>query len=202
MSIPTAAPKATNHPVAPVCPASPGQTDVLRDIHASDPVERLLEESWDSRSRRTSRRELLVEGTAAALFLAIAVPAAVYALHHSHVDLPLAALLVTLYAIVSRTVKFPIGAGYFVPSYLVLVPMLLLLPPLAVPLLAAAGLMLGTAGRMLARRASAQELPFSIPDAWHAFGPASAPSMISSSGVRVPRGGDDTNHKPRATASS
>ncbi len=29
-----------------------------------------------------------------------------------------------------------------------------------------------------------------------------APSMISSSGVQVPRGGDDTNHKPRATASS
>jgi diguanylate cyclase (GGDEF)-like protein len=172
MSIPTAAPEATNHPVAPVCPASPGQTDVLQDIHASDPVERLLEESWDSRSRRTSRRELLVEGTAAALFLAIAVPAAVYALQHSHVDLPLAALLVALYAIVSRTVKFPIGAGYFVPSYLVLVPMLLLLPPLAVPLLAAAGLMLGTAGRMLTRRASAHELPFSIPDAWHAFGPA------------------------------
>ena len=33
-------------------------------------------------------------------------------------------------------------------------------------------------------------------------GAPSAPSTISSSGVRVPRGGDDTNHKPRATASS
>ncbi|MGO9901539.1 MAG: HD domain-containing phosphohydrolase [Solirubrobacteraceae bacterium] len=152
--------------------AAPADVDALQDVHASDPVERLLEESWDSRSRRASRRGLLVEGSAAALFLAIAVPAAVYALHHSHVDLPLAGLLVALYAIVSRTVKFPIGAGYFVPSYLVLVPMLLLLPPLAVPLLAAAGLLLGTGGRMLARRASARELLFAIPDAWHAFGPA------------------------------
>jgi hypothetical protein len=32
--------------------------------------------------------------------------------------------------------------------------------------------------------------------------PTGAPGMTSSSGVRVPRGGDDTNHKPRATASS
>ena len=30
----------------------------------------------------------------------------------------------------------------------------------------------------------------------------SAPSMTSSSGVRVPRGGDDTNHKSMATATS
>ena len=32
--------------------------------------------------------------------------------------------------------------------------------------------------------------------------PTGAPGMTSSSGVQVPRGGDDTNHKPRATASS
>jgi hypothetical protein len=32
--------------------------------------------------------------------------------------------------------------------------------------------------------------------------PTGAPGMTSSSGVRVPRGGDDTNHKPMATASS
>ena len=32
--------------------------------------------------------------------------------------------------------------------------------------------------------------------------PTGAPGMTSSSGVQVPCGGDDTNHKPRATASS
>jgi hypothetical protein len=44
-----------------------------------------------------------------------------------------------------RTTKFPIGAGYVVPSYLVLVPMLLLLllPPSTVPLSTAAGLLTG-----------------------------------------------------------
>jgi len=144
----------------------------LHDVHASNPVDRLLEDSWDSRTRRASRRELVAESGAAAAFLALAVPLAVHGLIHSHADPALAALLVALYAVVSRGVKFPIGAGYVVPSYLVLVPMLLLLPPLAVPLLAAAGLALGTAARWLARRASAQELLFAIPDASHAFGPA------------------------------
>ena len=32
--------------------------------------------------------------------------------------------------------------------------------------------------------------------------PTGAPGMTSSSGVQVPCGGDDTNHKPMATASS
>ena len=44
------------------------------------------------------------------------------------------------YALVAGWIRFPIGAGYVVPSYVVLVPMLLLLPPATVPLLAAAGM--------------------------------------------------------------
>ena len=145
---------------------------VLEDVRASDPVERLLEDSWGSRSRRASRRELISEGAAATLFLAVAVPLAAAPLANGQVSLPLATLLVVLYAVVSRTIKFPIGAGYVVPSYLVLVPMLLLLPPAVVPLLAAVGLVLGTLGRWLARRATPQELLFAVPDAWHAVGPA------------------------------
>ncbi len=141
-------------------------------VRESTPVERLLEDSWSSRSRQAGRRELLAETAAAALFLAAAVPAAVAALVGGHVDLGVAGLLVAIYAIVSRTVRFPVGAGYVLPSYLVLGPMLLLLPPLFVPLLVATGLVLGTLARWAARRANAQELLFSIPDAWHAFGPA------------------------------
>ena len=38
---------------------------LLDDANASDPVERLLEESWDGRSRRMSRRELVSESLAA-----------------------------------------------------------------------------------------------------------------------------------------
>ncbi len=146
--------------------------DAAEEMLASDPVERLLEESWDTRSRRASPRELLVESSSALAFLIAAVPAAVAALGHGRPNLLLASGLVVLYAVVSRTVRFPIGAGYFVPSYLVLVPMLVLLPPLAVPLLASAGLVLGSFGRLLARRGSTQELLFAIPDGFHAFGPA------------------------------
>ena len=81
------------------------------------------------------------------------------------------ALLVALYAIVSR-IEFPIGAGYVVPSYLVLVPMLVLLPPGLVPLLTAAGLLLGALAQWLAGHGKPERLLFSIPDAWHAVGPA------------------------------
>ncbi|MGO9902692.1 MAG: HD domain-containing phosphohydrolase [Solirubrobacteraceae bacterium] len=146
--------------------------DALEDVRASDPVGRLLEDSWASRSRRAGKRELIAEVGAAIVFLAVAVPLALPALSDGRVRPALALLLVGLYAVVSRAVKFPIGVGNVVPSYLVLVPMLLLLPPTAVPLLAAAGLVLGTIGRWAARRARPEELLFAIPDAWHALGPA------------------------------
>ncbi len=84
----------------------------------------------------------------------------------------LAVVLVCLYALASRMIKFPIGAGYVVPSYLVLVPMLLLLPPGIVPLLTAAGLVLGTLGQVAVRRVGPERVLFAIPDAWHALGPA------------------------------
>ena len=56
-------------------------------------------------------------------------------------DVGVAVALVALYTLVSR-VEFPVGAGYVVPTQLVLVPMLVLLPPATVPLLVAAGLVL------------------------------------------------------------
>jgi diguanylate cyclase (GGDEF)-like protein len=146
--------------------------NVLEDAHASSPVDRLLEDSWETRSRRTRVREVVSESIAAGLFLAIAGVFAAPALARHGLDWGMALLLVGLYAVVARGVKFPIGAGYVVPSYLVLVPMLVLLPPSTVPLLAATGLLLGTVGRLLARQAKLEELLFSVPDAWHALGPA------------------------------
>ena len=141
------------------------------ELRARDPVERLLEDSWSSRSRRASRLELIVEGGAAALFLAVALPLAIPALASGDVRPDLALLLVGLYA-VSLTVEFPIGAGYVVPSYLVLVPMLLLLPPEVVPLLVAISLLVGSAAQWIAHRAASRQILFAIPDAWHALGPA------------------------------
>jgi diguanylate cyclase (GGDEF)-like protein len=141
------------------------------DVRSTDPVERLLEDSWSTRSRGLTRRELAAESVAAALFLLCAVPLALTALAVHSFDVPLAATLVGLYAI-SGIIKFPIGAGYVVPSYLVLVPMLLLLPAGTVPLLTAGGLLLGTLGQVAARRVGVERVLFAIPDAWHAFGPA------------------------------
>ncbi len=141
------------------------------DVRATAASERLLEDSWEARSRRVSRRELVAEGAAGLLFLAVAVPLAVTAVGGHPAEPWLAALLVALYALVSR-IEFPIGAGYVVPSYLVLVPMLVLLPPGLVPLLTAAGLVLGALGQWLAGHGKPERLLFSIPDAWHAVGPA------------------------------
>jgi diguanylate cyclase (GGDEF)-like protein len=144
----------------------------LDDARSTGAVERLLEDSWETRSRRSSRRELVVETLAALLFLGCAIPLALAALA-SHSPNPLmTVVLVGAYALASRMIKFPIGAGYVVPSYLVLVPMLLLLPPGVVPLLAAAGLVVGTIGQVAARRVGPERVLFSIPDAWHALGPA------------------------------
>ena len=143
-------------------------TTTLDEIRSlGDP---LLEDSWELRSRSTSRRELVAETGAAALFglcsgglLAVAGGGAP--------SLWLSVLLVGLYALVSR-VEFPVGAGYAVPSQLVLVPMLLLLPPATVPLLAAAGLVLGAFAEWATGRGGSQRILFSVPDAWHALGPA------------------------------
>jgi diguanylate cyclase (GGDEF)-like protein len=144
----------------------------LEDARSADPVERLMEDSWSSRWLPSGRRELLVELAAGALFLACAVPLALASLASHHFHVTLAVVLVLLYAITSRLIKFPIGAGYLVPTYLVLVPMLLLLPPGTVPLLAAGGLVLGTACTAAVGAERKERVLFAIPDGWHALGPA------------------------------
>ena len=142
------------------------------DPRAEDPADRLLEESWTRRQRRAARRELIVESGAAALFLALAIPLAVPAFRAAPVDLPLIGLLVGLYALAAGTVRFPVGAGYLVPTYVILVPMLLLLPPATVPLVAAVAWVLAGLGRLAARRGRPEHVLMAVPNAWHAFGPA------------------------------
>jgi diguanylate cyclase (GGDEF)-like protein len=144
----------------------------LDDARATDPVERLLEDSWETRKQRASRREVLVEAVAAALFLSVATPLAAPDLAGHGLNFVLAGMLVALYALVAGSVRFPIGAGYVVPTYVMLVPMLLLLPPATVPLFVAAGLVLASLVRLAARRVSVDHVLFSIPNAWHALGPA------------------------------
>jgi diguanylate cyclase (GGDEF)-like protein len=136
------------------------------------PLERLLEESWEKRSMPATRRAIAVEAYASGLFLCVAIPLALLALHGAHLRLGLAGSLVLLYALFSRSIRLPIGAGSFMPLYLVVVPMLLLLPPGTVPLLAAIGAAIGILLQWGFGRAQPDKLLTAVADAWYSLGPA------------------------------
>src|SRR6185312_8641099 len=133
-------------------------------------TERLLETSWEGRERRAPARELIVEASAAALFV---MAAAVLLLTWGAAGLrpQVAALLVVVYAVVGR-IEFPVGAGFVVPTQLILVPMLLMLPPAVVPVAVAVGLVSGNAAECAVGRVPPRRILSAIPDAWHAIGPA------------------------------
>jgi diguanylate cyclase (GGDEF)-like protein len=133
-------------------------------------TERLLETSWEGRERRASQRELLVEASAAGLFV---IAAAVQILTGGVAGLrpEVAVLLIAVYAVVGR-IEFPVGAGYVVPTQLILVPMLLMLPPAVVPAAVAIGLVSGNAVECALGRVPPRRILSAVPDAWHAIGPA------------------------------
>ncbi len=154
---------------------------MLEDLRGD--AEQLLEESWALRSRLVARRELIAETLGALLFVAVA--AALWAHAHAPVPAGLTALLVVLYAAMSR-IRFPVGVGAVAPTQLVLVPMLLALPPAVVPLLAAAGAVLGAAGALAVRRTQPERVLFSLGDAWHTMGPAGVLVAAGFSGGHLP----------------
>ncbi len=82
-------------------------------------------------------------------------------------DIAVALALVACHAAASR-VRLYVGAGYAMPTQLVLVPMLFLLPASSVPLWVACGLVLAGLGR----RAHPERVVSSVADAWHAVGPS------------------------------
>src|SRR3984885_13880869 len=139
-------------------------------VETDSVTERLLERSWAGRHRRASERELLVDAAAAALFAVVAGALLAFGslagLHFTS-----AALLVAVYALVGR-VEFPVGAGYVVPTQLILVPMLLILPPAAVPAAVGIGMVIGNALDWAFGRVAPRRVLSSIPDAWHSVGPA------------------------------
>jgi diguanylate cyclase (GGDEF)-like protein len=144
---------------------------------AESATERLLERSWEERERSASQRELLVDWVAAALFVAVAAALLLAAGGtHTHAGAVgpftgTAALLIAVYALVVR-IEFPVGAGYVVPTQLILVPMLLVLPPAAVPAAVGCGMALGNAVDWMFGRVPPRRVLSAVPDAWHAVGPA------------------------------
>src|SRR4051794_19808252 len=143
----------------------------IDDMRSETAADRLLEESWDGRTRRLPRRELVTEIVFAVLFVVSACALLLLPGATAGFDPALAALLICLYAILAG-VEFPVGAGNVLPTQLVLIPMVVLAPPGVVPLLVSAGLLLARLSDWVRRRGSFDRLLFSIPDAWHAVGPA------------------------------
>src|SRR4051812_1281160 len=141
------------------------------DMRSDAAADRLLEDSWEARGRRLPRRELVTEIVFAVAFLALAIGLLWLPGATGGFDPAMAPGLVGVYALLT-CVEFPVGAGNVLPTQLVLIPMLVLMPPGVVPLLVAAGLLLGRLSDLIRGRGSFDRLLFSIPDAWHAVGPA------------------------------
>ncbi len=140
-------------------------------LDGQSPAERLLEQSWEARQRRASRRELIVETVAASLFVAVATALLLISGPSARIRPEVAVLLVGVYAVVAR-IEFPVGAGSVVPTQLVLVPMIVLLPPATVPLAVGLGLVIPALIDCALGRVRPRRILSAVPDAWHAVGPA------------------------------
>src|SRR4051794_25543189 len=126
-------------------------------------------------------RERRAEALVGVVFLATAADMAVLLPRDVALDWALAAVLVATYAAVSR-IEYDLGAGYTVPTQLVLVPMLLLLPAPLVPLLVALAFLLGKLPDYLTGRASWERVVLNLGDSWHAVGPALVLSLAGAGG--------------------
>jgi diguanylate cyclase (GGDEF)-like protein len=133
-------------------------------------LERLLLASQPHRARRLASRERWVEGVAAALFLVVAGSLALLVPSEREFSTPDAVALVVLYGVASR-VRLYVGAGYAMPTQLVLVPMLYWLPVPLVPLLVACALA-GTALAEALGRGHPEAALSGVASSWYTLGAA------------------------------
>src|SRR5215210_3800664 len=146
-----------------------------------------LQQSWAESGPEPLRgRELAAEAVTAGSFIAVAVALTALVPAVRGFDLPLAATLVAIYALMAR-VRFPIGYGFTIPTQLVLVPMLFLLPLGTVPLLVAAGMVLGSVPEYVRQSRHPNRVVATIGDAWHSVGPV---IVLGAAGVGAPHLGD------------
>ena len=134
-------------------------------------AERLLHALRPHRARRLAPNERRVDAAAAALFLVVAAGLAAFVPSDRALPPLTAAVLVVAYALASR-VRLYVGAGFAMPTQLVLVPMLFWLPPADVPLLAACSMVVVAAIDIVPGRAHAERILTRIADAWYVLGPA------------------------------
>src|SRR4051794_34340872 len=138
---------------------------------AATGLERMLHRWRPYDSRRFDPRERRVEGAAAAAFVAAAIALPLLLPPERSLNLGLAVGLTVLFAVASR-VRLYLGAGYAMPTQLVLVPMLFLLPPATAPAWVACGFVLAAVVADVRRGAHQEKLLTSLADSWHAVGPA------------------------------
>lgn len=117
-----------------------------------------------------SRSIVIVEGAAAAAFLAVAVPLAVLANPARGVSFGPLVLLTVAYLVASQ-VRFPVGSGWTAPTQLVFVPMLFILPTPLVPLIVAVCGMADQLPRTMRGDAAPSRALARIADSWYSLGP-------------------------------
>ena len=132
--------------------------------------EQLFAEGHANEREPLTRRERLSDlGIGAALIAVSLLTAAIDG--DWHVDVEAAIVLIALYAIACR-VRFYVGAGYTIPTQLVLMPMLFALPPGLVPIAVLVGATLGRLPDVIEGKSHPDRLLLGPANAWHAYGPA------------------------------
>src|SRR5581483_7874676 len=142
----------------------------------------LLAESRERRPLGLARSERFASILTGGSFLAAAAAFAVVVDSSRHPSPATILLLLATYAVAAK-VEFEIGAGFAVPTELVLVPMIFLVPIDQVPLLVAAGLVIGELTLRRSRREHLERLIVVPGNAWHAVGPA---LVLAVAGERSP----------------
>ena len=134
-------------------------------------VDRLLVSWRPYDARRLTRRELRVEAALALSFAAVAM-AMTLLIEPSRPFEPLLALALVAALAAASHVHLHLGAGFAVPTQLVLVPMLFLLPPEVVPACAGIGLAGAALAGTLARREHPERIVTGVSDAWSYVAPS------------------------------
>jgi HD-GYP domain-containing protein (c-di-GMP phosphodiesterase class II) len=158
-----------------------------RPAEGLDPETHVLIEGARRRRRRPlSRREWIASLVSGGTLLAVSIPLAALSSSDRSVSIGTTLALVAAYAVASQ-IEFEVGAGWAVPTQLILVPMFFVLPVASVPLLVAGGMVAGDLGARLLRGQQLERLVVVPGNAWHALGPA---LVLAAAGERSPRWSD------------
>jgi HD-GYP domain-containing protein (c-di-GMP phosphodiesterase class II) len=154
-----------------------------RAIDRSVGVQRLLSQFRPRLGERMPTSELRAEAVVALAFVIVAVALALLLPGAGSHSPALVLMFLVLYAATSR-IEFDVGAGYGVPTQLVLIPMLYALPPGWVPLIVATAWVIGKLPSFLNGTRHPDRAVAAVANGWHAVGPA---LVFALAGLGAPR---------------